>query len=420
MKKKWIAAACVAVLAAGGGGFWAFKAKSGQADAKTAGADRAKPAASAASGAASASGSQAKGDEKKGPLLEFLPSDIGKAQLSTITQVSDASGALGAERSATVRSKQSAEVREITVREGESVRLGQIIAQLDIRELQERLRSAEGGLVAVEARLANAQRTRDSQKALLDQNFISATAFDSAEAAYKSVVGETSSARAQVALARQAMGDAVVRSPMSGVVAKRYVQPGEKLGFDSPVVMIMDPSSLELQAFVSPELASKVRPGQAVKVRITATSEKFDATIARVMPAVDSTTRQLGVAIRVPNRSGELKVGMDAVASISLGQKQVLTVPTGALHSASGEPYVWQLGSDNKVVRKKLQLGERDDTAGTIQVLSGIDQGAQVLIGRYDGLTESQQVVLKTAGQAAKPASPAASAAPAASAPKQS
>jgi membrane fusion protein, multidrug efflux system len=411
-KKAIVAAVAVVVLAAGGGAAWWFTqgpgAQKGGNSAESAKKDGAvdKPKDGAS--------------EQKGPLLEFMPADIGQASVRAVGQYAEGSGALQAERSVTVRSKQGAEVRDITVREGETVQRGQVLVTLDVRELQERVRAAEGSLAAVDARVANAKRTRDAQKSLVDQNFISANAFDSAESAYQASLGEATSARAQVALARQALGETVVRAPMGGVVAKRYVQPGEKLGFDSPVVQIVDPSSLELQAFVAPELAARVRVGQSAQVKVSGFGEAIDAKLVRVMPAVDNATRQLGVVLRIGNTNASLKVGMEAQARIELGSAQLLSVPLNSLHSANGEPYVWELGADNKVQRRKLVLGARDDVAGTVAVTSGIAASARVLLGRYDGLNEGQLVSLKSqaAVKAASTASTPASAP--ASAPKKS
>jgi membrane fusion protein, multidrug efflux system len=402
MNKKALGLVVAALILGGGGGAWWFtQGKAGQ-EAKGKGGE--KTAEKAKDGAS----------EAKGPLLEFMPADLGKAAVRAVGQYAEGSGALQAERSVTVRSKQGAEVRDITVREGEAVQKGQVIVTLDVRELQERVRSAEGSLAAVDARLANAKRTRDAQKSLLDQNFISANAFDAAESAYQAALGEATSARAQVALARQALSETVVRAPMGGIVAKRYVQPGEKLGFDAPVVQIVDPGSLELQAFVAPELAARVRVGQEAQVRVSGFAEPISAKLVRVMPAVDNATRQLGIVLRMANANAALKVGMEAQARIELGSTQLLSVPIQSLHSANGEPYVWELGADNKVMRRKLVLGERDDVAGTVAVRSGITPNARLLLGRYDGLTEGQLVGLKSSDASVKPAA-AASAASAAS-----
>ncbi|MBU6437695.1 MAG: efflux RND transporter periplasmic adaptor subunit, partial [Betaproteobacteria bacterium] len=205
----------------------------------------------------------AKADKPKPDAVvvpEFVPTELARAQVVPMPLEVSATGVLSAQRNATVRAKVSAEVKEVTVREGDSVTAGQVLMRLDTIELQHKLASQAGALAAAQARLASARKTRDMQQALLDQQYISRNAFDTAQSAYDAALGEVTSAQAQVALARESLGDAVVRAPMAGVVAKRFVQPGEKVNFDSPMIQIVDLASLELQAWVPPQSVALLRP----------------------------------------------------------------------------------------------------------------------------------------------------------------
>ncbi len=342
-------------------------------------------------------------------MPEFLPQDIGMVAQRELARTVVAAGSLQAARSATVRAKLAAEVREVRVREGENVSKGQVLAVLDASEQQERVRSAEGQLASAQARASNAQTTRDAQKRLLDQNFISPSAFDNYESTHKAAQGDLAAARSQAALVRQTLVDAQVRAPMSGVVAKRHVNPGEKLGFDAPLVHIVDLSSLELQAFAPPEAAGSVRVGSPVKVQVGGFAQSIDGRVVRVMPQVDASSRQLGLVVALSPTSAELKAGLDATARIRVEPRQVLTAPIGALQTSSGEPALWLL-EGTKITKKKVTLGTRDEDLGVAEVTGGASAGQKVLIGRYDGLRDGQTVKLLSTAPTSAPLATAASA----------
>jgi membrane fusion protein, multidrug efflux system len=341
-------------------------------------------------------------------LLVFAPNEIGQAANAVFKEVATAPGVLQAEHSALVRSKVSAVVQSITVREGDSVERGQVIATLDAQELTERVRVATGQLASAEARAANARQQRDTQKSLLDQGFISNSAFDSAQSSFVAAQGEVTALRAQLALAQQSLADTSLRSPMRGTVGKRLVNPGEKLGFDGAVVQIIDLSRLELQAFASPTIALQLKTGQSVSVQIEGSDKAVIGELTRVLPAVDSSTRQLPVMIRVANPQGALKSGLNAQAKITLGERSVLAVPSTAIANINGENYIFTLSADNAVARQKVEAGTRDEARSLVEITSSksLKAGERVLLGRYEGLVDGQKVATAPVAAASKPAKP--------------
>lgn len=399
-KKLWVIALAVLALAAAGGGAFYFKQSKDKA------AKEAK-----------------KADEKKPVAPQFVPAEIGRVAMQVVDRTVQANGSLVASRMATVRSKVAAEVRTISLRDGDAVMAGQVLAQLDPTEGQERLRSADGAVASAEARAANAKNMRDTQKSLLDQNYISAAAFDGFDATYKAAIGDLASVRAQSALAKQALSDAVAKAPMSGVVAKRFVNPGEKVNFDSPLVHIVDLSSLELNAWVDPELAGSLKLGQGVKVAVTGFADELDGVLARVMPTVDNATRQLGIVVQFKPHKLALKSGLDATARLSFASSANAStvVPMSAMQSANGEPFVWVItGSDAvpTVKRARVTTGVRDERLGLLAVTAtepaALSANTRVLLGRYDGLKDGQAIQL-VASKAAPAAAPVASSAASAS-----
>jgi multidrug efflux pump subunit AcrA (membrane-fusion protein) len=160
------------------------------------------------------------------------------------------SGTLQPVNQTTVKAKVSGEIRQVLVRDGEAIKTGQVLARFDTADLEAKLTDCIGALEASRAQMVLAEKTRSQNHALLKQGFISQNAYDSAESNLSVTQGTLKSFEAQVQLARNALRDAVVTAPLSGTLAKRHVQPGEKVNFDSPLFTIVDLGKMELQAMV--------------------------------------------------------------------------------------------------------------------------------------------------------------------------
>ena len=182
--------------------------------------------------------------------LEFTPADLVRVEAKPIARWLPVSGTVQPIHQATVKAKVSGDVRQVTVREGESVQAGQLLARIDTADLESKLIERTGALESAKAQLALAEKNRTTNSALLKQNFISQNAFDTFESSFNVAQGSMKSAEAQVQIARNALKDAIATAPLNGIVAKRHVQPGEKVAFDSPLVTIVDLRDLELQAMV--------------------------------------------------------------------------------------------------------------------------------------------------------------------------
>ena len=211
------------------------------------------------------------------------------------------SGALQPVRQATVKAKVSGDVKQITVREGETVQAGQVLARIDTADLEAKLIERVGALESAKAQLAMAEKTRTSNQMLLKQNFISQNAFDNSESSYNVAQGSAKSAEAQVQIAKNALRDAVAVSPLTGLVGKRHVQPGEKVAFDSPLVTIVDLKDMELQAAVPAVDVPELSLGKPVELVIDGFGERrFKGRVERINPATEPGTRSILVYVGIP------------------------------------------------------------------------------------------------------------------------
>ena len=359
--------------------------------------------------------------------LELTAADVAIARRADLASALPISGGLRAVGSAMVRAKVAAEVREVAVREGDRVSAGQVLVRLDDTEYQWRLRQAEDQAASAKAQLEIAQRTLANNKALVDQGFISTTALDTAVSSAAGAQASLQAARAATELARKAVGDAVLRAPLAGLVAQRLVQPGERVAVDARLVEVVDLSSIELEAAMTPEDVAKVRVGQVARVQIDGLAEPLKARVVRINPSTQVGTRAVMTYLALDAHPA-LRQGLFARGSIELGRSSALVVPASAVRLDQAKPYVLLL-ENGKVVQRAVSTGARGDvvldhksdgaTEAAVEV-SGVAEGATVLRGTVGALREGALARLPGKIAPSAPSAPAASSAAAAPAPAAS
>ena len=343
---------------------------------------------------------------KKVEFLELAPSDSMLVQARELRIMLPISGSLAALNQATVKSKVAAEVRATPVAEGMRVSRGQVVVQLDAADLRARLSTQVAAQDDAKARLALARKNQDNNLALLKQKFISQNAVDTAQNSVELAEATLKSAESQLEIARRAVDDAVVRSPIDGIISKRFVQPGEKAAPDMPLFAVVNLQQLILEAAVPASEIPKVVPGQQVGFAVEGFGKRaFTGRVARINPAAESGSRAILVYIAVDNTDGALRSGMFAKGSITLEKAapQPL-VPTAALRQQNGAPTVLRIDGRTVVVQP-VTLGLRNDDEGLVQVVSGLAAGSRVIVVRLENVKNGSQVRLP--GDAPKVAAPA-------------
>ena len=328
--------------------------------------------------------------------LQFTAADLARVEPKALGRWLPVSGAVQPSRSAVVKAKVAGEVRALTVREGEAVRAGQVIGRIDTADLEARLIERQGALESARAQMALAEKTRATNQTLLKQNFISQNAFDNSESSFSVARGGVKSAEAQVQIARNALKDAVLTAPLSGIVAKRHLQAGEKVTFDTPVVTVVDLGTLELNAMVPAVDVPELQLGMPVELAIDGFGERrFSGRVERINPATEPGTRAIVVYVGIPNSDGALKGGMFATGRIALAAAPpVPTLPAGAVRTEAGQSFVWTI-DEGKLTRRYVVTGRRDDEAGRVEIKTALPAGAQVLAARFDNLKEGAPAMVK-------------------------
>lgn len=341
------------------------------------------------------------------PVMEFLPSDVMLLQPRELRQTLPLSGSLRAVNQVAVKARLAGEVREVLVREGEAVKAGQLLVKMDASEYQARLEQAKGSLMAAQGQLDMATKARDNNQALLSKGFISQNAFDNAASQYDIAHANVESAKGALDVAKKALNDTVILAPISGLVSSRSIQPGEKVSADNRLLDVVDLRQMELEAAVPTSDIMSVAQGQEVQVKVEGLAQPVPGKVVRINPAIQAGSRSIMVYIQVDNPQSQLRVGMFGEAQLTLAKKSgVLSVPQSAVQLEGGQPVVYTIES-GKLVQRPVTLGIKGDDGGggAVEILKGLDNGAQIVRSNLGYLRPG------TAVRFAKTAVPAATAA---------
>jgi RND family efflux transporter MFP subunit len=341
--------------------------------------------ASACSRSAESKPEQVNGPASAGPALVLGQQDVATAQRVASRGSITLSGPLSPKEVVVVRAQVAGTITNLRVDRGTAVRRGQLLATVRAAGVQSQAAGARAGVAAAQANLAVAQQRLDAANTLRQAGAMSDIDHRSAQAAYESAQAQVAAARAQAASAGEAAGYMTIVAPINGVVSNRKVQDGEAVKTGDELLTVVNGSTLELSGQIAVTDAARVRVGQPVTFTLDAyPNETFRGRVARIDPIADPGTRQVGVYVELPNATGRIIGGQYARGSIGTGAGAAVSqvvIPATAVHEAEApgtDAYVLAV-QGGRIAKRLVMLGGRDEAAGTVTVLSGIEAGEQVI-----------------------------------------
>ena len=358
-----------------------------------------------------------------GKVAELETATVVEAQAGAArASVLDASGYVVARRQATIASKVTGRLTEVTVEEGMSVEDGQILARLDDANARHALALAEAQATAAESTLNEIQvRLREAEldlgrnRALAASGVASRAALDAALASRDSFAARLAAAGDQVkvaeqevALRRQDVEDTLIRAPFDGVAVSKNAQPGEIVspisaggGFTrTGIGTIVDMTSLEIEVDVNESFIDRVRPDQPVVATLQAYPDwKIPAHVITTVPAADRQKATVKVRIAF-NELGDprilpdmgVKVGFQSEVGAEAAARPALRIPERALRRDQAGAVVFVV-RDDRVERRAVAVG---GTAGSdVEVRSGVRAGDRVVLDPPADLADGSRVRLR-------------------------
>lgn len=345
------------------------------------------------------------------------------AQLRQWPKVARIQGSLFGDENAVVGTKVSGSVRMIGAEVGDSVKQGQVLAELDLEDFELNVRHDEAQvaqaaaalgmkpgdsienlnrnnvpLVRQEQAVLNEARSKlERAKLLYSRRAVSIEELQQIEAVLNVAEARFQSAltsveekiatyhlnRAKLAISRQAQADAVIRAPFDAKIQQRHVAPGVYVDVGDPVFTLVRTSPLRFRAGVPERDAAGVEIGKTVRFRVEGISELVEAKISRVSPAVDVASRTLMIEADIKNEDGKLRPGLFAEGVVILDpDSKVVAVPQQSITHFAGLEKVW-IVVDGMAAERPVKTGRRDD--GWVEIVEGIDPGSVVIADASQG-----------------------------------
>ena len=318
--------------------------------------------------------------QKTQAVVELAAADLVRLKTVDLVQGLAIAGPLRATNTAFVKARVAGELQGLSLREGDRVTAGQVVARIEATESQARVRQAQQQAEAARAQVDIARRSFENNRSLVEQGFISKTALETSLANLSAAEASYRAAQAGAELAAKALDDTVLRAPMAGVVAQRLAQPGERVAIDTRILEIVDLSRLELEASISPTDSLRVKAGQVARLTIEGATAPLAAKVVRVNPSALSGSRAVLAYLSVQPNPG-LRQGLFAQGTLATGTVSVLAAPLNAVRTDKPLPYV-QLIQDGAVLHQTVELGARGESDGQSLVgLKGVSENALLLSG---------------------------------------
>jgi membrane fusion protein (multidrug efflux system) len=239
------------------------------------------------------------------PARPAVATDAGGVIVATGEFVSPVSSELSA--------KLPGRVGAVYVDEGSRVTKGQPLLTLETDYTRLNLQRAEADAARAKAMADDARRDVERKKGLIASNSIPQATMDRSQAAYDQANAALASAQAQASLLRQQLADAVLRSPIDGVIAEKRTDVGQRLGDNTVAMVVVQTSPLKLRFRVPERYLASVHKGQPVKATVDPyPGQTFEGRVSVVGGVIDSATRSLLVETEFPNRDGKLRPGLFA------------------------------------------------------------------------------------------------------------
>lgn len=329
--------------------------------------------------------------------IELAAVDVSTIAMQALSRSLPLSGSMSPIVQATLKSKVGGDVELVPLREGQEVREGEVLARIDTRNLQAQYDRQLAAVERARADLQLATLNRDKNRTLLESHYISQNTYEATESAYAGMVASVKLAEADARLAKISLDDAVIRAPFSGTVAKRHVQPGEKVSPDSTIVTLVDLRQMVLEAAVPAADIPAVSIGQRVRFRVGGFgAREFDGQVQRINPVTADGSRAITIYIAVPNPNQALKGGMFAQGALTLdNMAPVLAVPQRAVHEEAGAAFVYTL-RDDKIARTPVKVGSTAPGSTLIEVRDGLAAGDRVIVTEITGEQVGQHVVVRS------------------------
>ena len=283
-------------------------------------------------------------------------------------------GTVRAKLRASIEAKVSGRIAQMPVVAGQTVKAGDTLARLEVREAQARLEQAKAGR-------EQADRDRKRFETLLQQKAVTQQEYDAQDARFR--IADASLGEAEAML-----GYAHVTAPFDGVVSRKSADVGDLASPGRPLLELEDPRALRLEADVPEALLGRVQAGARMSVRVAALTNELEGVVSEIAPVADPSSRTFRVKLDLPSVAG-LRPGQFGRVAVPLGETTTTRVPVDAVVQRGQMEMVFVI-ANQKAQMRLVKSGKR--FGPEIELVSGVAPGELVATVGAAGLRDGQPV----------------------------
>lgn len=345
-----------------------------------------------------------KAANKKG-AARVVGVSTGQARVGRLRQEILLTGALRPKEQVEVTAKATGRVEQVTLQLGDFVKQGDLVAVLEDDELQQQVKRAQAALRVVAAsasqrtaEMANTKANLDRSALLLREGLIPKADFEGRQTELAVVQAQIELTEAQRGQAQAELNELQIRlaqtkiyAPISGHVAKRHIDQGAIVSPSTPVITLMNLSTMVTQAAVPEQEVGRLRVGNQARIEVDAFRETtYTGRVARISPVLDPATRTATVEVEIPNKDLGLRAEMFARVHLDLGAlRDAVLIPREGLVYRGTQPGVFLI-ERNRSVFRAIETGQT--LGGDVEILSGLAPGTTIVLRGASMLREGDEV----------------------------
>jgi multidrug efflux system membrane fusion protein len=277
------------------------------------------------------------------------------------------------------------------VEEGERVKANQPLAELDAQDVRLQLDATRAQMAAAEANLQMVRSEHDRYKTLMDRQMVSKSQYDNAENLFRAGDARLRQIKAELSVADNQTGYAVLRAPQDGVVAKRLVEVGQVVAAGQTVFTLAADGEREVLISLPEQNYGRFKINDPVSVELwTQRDQRFPGRIRELSPAADPRSRTFAARITFAGGKVQSELGQSARVFIQSEHNAPLSVPLSALTAENGAMYVWRVQSDSTLKRTPVQVGAYGQES--VPVLSGLEATDWIVAAGVHVLHEGEPI----------------------------
>lgn len=340
---------------------------------------------------------------ESGAEAEAVKVEVASAEARSAETTIPAAGVVAPVRRARLGTRQAGNVVEVMVEAGEAVDTGQPVLRVDARDLQAALTAARLARRAAKTASETAARNRERFQRLFDQQLIARARLEEVELAAEDARGRLEQAEAELAAVEINLDYAVLRAPFSGVVGEVLADVGTFVAPGPPLVIFEDRSRLEINAAVDQDTASRLAPGEVLRLRAAGVEHELTGRIQAVLPALEQpgVGQRLRLVIDEPPPGLAPGMVVEVQLPVRRGARSLVVIPASAVLRRGQLDGVFVVEADDQGrLRARLRwlaIAPGDDHvtgADRVRVLRGLSPGERVVMGEaVKSLADGQLVI---------------------------